>query len=135
MKPGIYDNTRTQQRQKWIESATIGYSIPSGMIDRIHIDEWVKQGLPVEPWGTYPEIPSVQMIQAGRASISKKQSEGRRLTTGRFKTRDELIENVNFMYWDGERSIADCARNSRVSETIASKLIMDRSKWKSWENI
>ena len=53
----------------------------------------------------------------------------RKLKTGRFDTRQQLIENINWMYWNGDRSIADTARNSHVSETLASKLIMSKSEW------
>jgi len=54
---------------------------------------------------------------------------GPKLTTGRFETRQELIECINFMYWDGDRSVAACARNTHISETTAAKLVMSKSKW------
>ena len=58
-------------------------------------------------------------------------TKGPKLITGRFDTREQLIETINFMYWNGDRSIAACARNTHVSEATAAKLIMSKSKWEA----
>ena len=67
--------------------------------------------------------------QKKKKTAKRGRPKGKGLTTGRFETRDDLVENINFMYWDGNRSVADAARNSEVSETTAHKLIMDQTKW------
>ena len=48
---------------------------------------------------------------------------GRPKTTGRFDTREELVEKVAFLYFNTNMSIFKIARNVKVSETVAHKII------------
>jgi len=48
---------------------------------------------------------------------------GRRLTTGRFDTRQELLEFVWREYTNTSRSVAQVARAARISEATAHKIL------------
>ena len=51
----------------------------------------------------------------------------RKLKTGRFGTREELVDCVLYM-WDANRTKADIARNVRVSESLVANIIKGRKR-------
>lgn len=54
---------------------------------------------------------------------SKKKPSKSRKTTGRFDTREQLIERIAFLYNQGEMSNHDIGKNCEVSATTVSKII------------
>lgn len=65
-------------------------------------------------------------------TINKK-GRGRRKTTGRFDRRDKLENTVLWMYHYCNRSIADIAKNTHVSEATVTKIIDTCPKEKGLE--
>jgi len=60
-----------------------------------------------------------------------KEKRGRPLTAGRFETREQLLDRICTMYWLNGRSVAACARNARISEHTAHKII-ESPEAKEW---
>lgn len=48
---------------------------------------------------------------------------GRKLTTGRFSTRRELLDRIGFLYYSTACNVSQIAKSCGVSETVVHKLI------------
>lgn len=48
---------------------------------------------------------------------------GRKKTTGRYATREELVENIFLLYYGTDANITDVARICRVSGPTVSKIL------------
>lgn len=48
---------------------------------------------------------------------------GRKVTTGKFATREELIQNVHFYYYETRQKQSQVAKTCQVSETTVAKIL------------
>lgn len=55
--------------------------------------------------------------------ISTLKRSGRRMTTGRFDTREELVEKVKFLHEHTSCSLSDIARNTEISVGTVSRIL------------
>jgi len=53
---------------------------------------------------------------------------GRKGTTGKYDTREELIHNVNFFYYQTNQTQAQVARTCGVLETVVKGILQTRKK-------
>jgi len=53
---------------------------------------------------------------------------GRKLTTGRYSTVDELYQNVSFYYYETKQNITQVARTTGVSTATVQKILRSKLK-------
>jgi len=51
---------------------------------------------------------------------------GRKVTTGKYKTRDELVQNVHFFYHHSGQNQAQVARTTGVSDATVANILRSR---------